>query len=39
MVPQFETSSDKYGWINRLVAVATGQREASGPTYTIYEVL
>jgi hypothetical protein len=39
MVPQFETSSDKYSWINRLVAVATGQREASGPIYTVYEVL
>ena len=39
MVPQFETSSEKYSWINRLVAVAPGQREASGPTYTIFEVL
>jgi Protein of unknown function (DUF3237) len=39
MVPQFETSSEKYGWINRLVAVASGQREASGPIYTVYEVL
>jgi hypothetical protein len=39
MVPQFETSSEKYSWINRLVAVASGQREASGPIYTVYEVL
>jgi Protein of unknown function (DUF3237) len=38
-VPQFETSSEKYSWLNRLVAVATGHREPTGPIYTVYEVL
>ncbi|MDI9332267.1 MAG: DUF3237 domain-containing protein [Alphaproteobacteria bacterium] len=39
MVPQFETSSEKYAWLNRMVAVAKGQRESSGPIYTVFEVL
>jgi hypothetical protein len=39
MVPQFETSSEKYSWINKLVAVATGHREASGPIYEVFEIL
>ena len=39
MVPQFETSSSQYGWLNRLVAIAKGDREPSGPKYTVYEVL
>ena len=38
-VPVFETSSEKYSWLNRLVAIATGQREASGPIYDVHEVL
>lgn len=37
--PVFETASAKYDWLNRVVAVATGRREASGPTYEVYEVL
>ena len=39
MAPLFETGSARYGWINRLIAVATGSREPSGPIYQIYEVL
>jgi len=39
MVPLFETSSEKYSWLNKMVAVATGQREATGPTYHVFEVL
>ena len=31
MVPQFETSSDKYAWLNRLVALGKGRREPTGP--------
>ena len=38
-VPVFETSSVKYGWLNRAVFVATGRREASGPIYDVQEVL
>jgi hypothetical protein len=39
MVPVFETSSTKYAWLNKIVAVGTGRREPSGPIYTIHEVL
>jgi hypothetical protein len=37
--PFFETASTKYAWLNGIVAVATGHRTASGPTYQVYEVL
>jgi hypothetical protein len=39
MVPVFETASEKYSWLNRIVSVATGQRESTGPIYDVYEVL
>jgi hypothetical protein len=36
----FETSSKKYDWINRIIAVGTGTRPADvGPVYSIFEVL
>jgi hypothetical protein len=34
-----ETASEKYGWLNNVVAVATGHRLASGPIYQVFEVL
>ncbi len=37
--PVFETASPKYDWLNRIIAVATGRREASGPIYEVFEVL
>jgi len=37
--PVFETASQKYDWLNRIISVATGRREASGPVYEVYEVL
>jgi hypothetical protein len=37
--PVFETASARYEWLNRIVAVATGRRESSGPIYEVYEVL
>ena len=37
--PFFETATAKYAWLNGIVAVATGHRTASGPTYQVYEVL
>jgi len=37
--PVFETASARYDWLNRIVSVATGRREASGPVYEVYEVL
>jgi hypothetical protein len=37
--PRFETAHQAYAFLNRLVAVATGDRRAAGPIYTIHEVL
>lgn len=37
--PFFETSSEKYAWLNRIVAVALGHRLPEGPVYRVYEVL
>ena len=37
--PAFETASKKYDWLNRIVAIATGRREATGPVYEVFEVL
>jgi hypothetical protein len=39
MTPLFETSAEKYDWINRIIAVGTGGRPAEGPIYSIFEVL
>jgi hypothetical protein len=36
--PRFETGSTKYAFLNRLLAVSTGDRRAEGPIYTIYEI-
>lgn len=35
----FETSSAKYGWLNRIVAVAMGHRPHAGLLYDVFEVL
>jgi hypothetical protein len=35
----FETASPKYDWINRVVAVGIGDRQADGPVYSVFEVL
>jgi len=37
--PFFETASEKYGWLNRIVAVGTGHRLPDGPVYHVFEVL
>jgi hypothetical protein len=37
--PRFETGHAKYAFLNRLLAVSTGDRKATGPIYTMYEVL
>ena len=39
ITPWFETGAEKYDWLNRIVAVGTGERLASGPVYYVYEVL
>jgi hypothetical protein len=35
----FETSTEKYDWINRLIAIGVGDRHADGPVYKILELL
>ena len=35
----FETAAERYGWLNRIVAVGTGSRPPEGPVYDIFEVL
>ena len=37
--PRFETSAPAYAFLNRLIAVSSGDRRASGPIYTIEEIL
>jgi hypothetical protein len=37
--PYFETSSEKYAWVNGICTVATGTRLASGPTYHVFQVM
>lgn len=39
VTPWFETSSEKYGWLNRVVAVAIGHRLPSGPIYNVFEIV
>jgi hypothetical protein len=37
--PVFETSSQQYGWLNRILAIGIGQRRSDGVTYSVFEVL
>lgn len=37
--PIFETASEKYAWLNRIIAIGTGHRFPDGPLYSIFEVL
>ena len=39
MNPLFETSAEKYDWMNRIIAVGIGHRFPDGPLYSIFEVL
>ena len=37
--PFFETSSDKYSWLNQIVTVGVGERKANAVVYEIFEIL
>src|ERR1700686_3812039 len=37
--PRFETSPPAYAFLNHLIMVASGDRRAEGPIYTIHELL
>ncbi|MEE9517961.1 MAG: DUF3237 family protein [Candidatus Adiutricales bacterium] len=36
---RFETSSEKYNWLTRIVCVGVGAFEPGGVRYKIYEIL
>lgn len=35
----FETASERYAWMNKLIAIGSGYREPAGPRYQVFEVL
>jgi len=37
--PIFETASEKYGWLNRVIAVGVGRLTPTGIAYKVYAVL
>jgi Protein of unknown function (DUF3237) len=37
--PRFDTSAPAYAFLNRLVAIAVGDRRPRGPLYSIFEIL
>ena len=37
--PRFETSASQYAFLNRLIAISSGDRRATGPIYSIEEIL
>lgn len=37
--PYFETSSEKYSWMNRLCSVAVGSRKAGRRSFDVFQVL
>jgi hypothetical protein len=36
--PRFETSAPQYAFLNRVIAIASGDRRAGGPIYSIEEI-
>lgn len=39
IAPTFATSDPRYEWLNRIVAVGTGERLPGGPRYDVHEIL
>ena len=37
--PWFETASEKYRFLNRIVCVSTGRRDPAGPVYEVFQIL
>ena len=37
--PRFETGSEKYSFLNRIISVGVGRREATGPIYEVFQIL
>ena len=38
-LPRFETGSEKYSFLNLMLAIATGARRPAGPVYAIHEIV
>lgn len=38
ITPYFETSSEKYAWLNKVVAVGLGKRTKAGVYYDVFEI-
>jgi hypothetical protein len=38
IAPLFETASEKYAWLNNVVAIGSGHRFPTGPMYSVFEV-
>jgi hypothetical protein len=39
VTPFFETSGQKYAWLNKIVSVGIGRRGAADVSYTVHELL
>lgn len=39
IAPMFETADSRYDFLNRVLAVGVGHRQAGGPVYSIFELL
>src|SRR5262247_4900027 len=39
VTPYYETASEKYGWLNRIVSVAYGHRMQGGAIYQVFQIL
>ncbi|HTW73759.1 MAG TPA: DUF3237 domain-containing protein [Steroidobacteraceae bacterium] len=39
IAPAFETAAPKYDWLNRVIAVGLGHRDAEGVVYSVFELL
>jgi Protein of unknown function (DUF3237) len=37
--PFFETSSPKYGWLNKVVTIGVGERRPDSVIYEVFEIL
>ena len=37
--PNFETASEKYDWLNRIVAVGVGRRLSDHAAYEVFQIL
>jgi hypothetical protein len=37
--PMFETASERYAWLNRVLAIGVGHRLQDGVVYSVFEVL